>query len=63
MCQAGESLIFGFLSVTFAHMKRCRRLVDKQNVSERTYDQAFGRGKGGTASVAAAKTNEAAEQA
>ena len=45
-------------------LKRYKRLVDKQNVSEQTYDQALAAAKASTASVAAARANEAAgEQA
>jgi membrane fusion protein (multidrug efflux system) len=45
-------------------LKRYKRLVDKQNVSEQTYDQALAAAKASTASVAAATANEsAAEQA
>jgi membrane fusion protein (multidrug efflux system) len=43
---------------------RYKRLVDKQNVSAQTYDQALAAAKGSTASVAAARANESsAEQA
>jgi membrane fusion protein (multidrug efflux system) len=45
-------------------LKRYKRLVDRQNVSEQTYDQALAAAKASTASVAAAQANEsAAEQA
>jgi membrane fusion protein (multidrug efflux system) len=45
-------------------LKRYKRLVDKQNVSEQTYDQALAAAKASTAGVTAAKANEgAAEQA
>jgi membrane fusion protein (multidrug efflux system) len=43
-------------------LKRYKRLVDKQNVSEQTYDQALAASRASTASVAAAKANEAAAQ-
>jgi membrane fusion protein, multidrug efflux system len=43
-------------------LKRYKRLVDKQNVSEQTYDQAFAAAKASTATVAAARANEAAAQ-
>ncbi len=41
-------------------VERYKRLVDKQNVSEQTYDQAVAAAKAGAASVAAARANEAA---
>ncbi len=41
-------------------VQRYKRLVDKQNVSEQTYDQAVAAAKAGAASVAAARANEAA---
>lgn len=45
-------------------LKRYKRLVAKQNVSEQTYDQALAAAKASTAGVAAAHANEAgAEQA
>jgi membrane fusion protein, multidrug efflux system len=45
-------------------LRRYKLLVAKQNVSEQTYDQALATAKASTASVAAAKANEAAvEQA
>src|SRR5689334_21026665 len=45
-------------------LKRYKRLVEKQNVSEQTYDQALAASRASTATVAAAKANEAvAEQA
>jgi membrane fusion protein (multidrug efflux system) len=43
-------------------LKRYKRLVDKQNVSEQTYDQALAAAKASTASVVAAKANEAAAE-
>src|SRR5215469_12048015 len=43
-------------------LKRYKRLVDKQNVSEQTYDQALAAAKASSASVAAAHANEAAAQ-
>ena len=43
-------------------LKRYKRLVDKQNVSEQTYDQALAAAKASTASVAAARANEAAAE-
>ncbi|HEY2499162.1 MAG TPA: HlyD family secretion protein [Candidatus Angelobacter sp.] len=43
-------------------LKRYKRLVDKQNVSEQTYDQALAAAKASTASVSAAKANEAAAE-
>jgi membrane fusion protein (multidrug efflux system) len=43
-------------------LKRYKRLVEKQNVSEQTYDQAVAAAKASTASVAAAQANEAAAQ-
>src|SRR5262252_5436122 len=39
-------------------LKRYKRLVDKQNVSEQTYDQALAAAKASSASVAAAHANE-----
>ena len=45
-------------------LERYKRLVEKQNVSEQTYDQAVAAAKASTATVAAARANEAAgEQA
>ncbi len=41
---------------------RYKRLVEKQNVSEQTYDQALAAAKASTASVAAARANEAGAQ-
>src|SRR5579884_1795215 len=43
-------------------LQRYKRLVEKQNVSEQTYDQALAAAKTGTATVAAAKANEAAAE-
>ncbi|HET6843719.1 MAG TPA: HlyD family secretion protein [Candidatus Angelobacter sp.] len=43
-------------------LERYKRLVAKQNVSEQTYDQALASAKANTASVAAARANEAAAQ-
>jgi len=43
-------------------LQRYKRLVEKQNVSEQTYDQALAAAKAGTATVAAAHANEAAAQ-
>ncbi|MGE5323585.1 MAG: HlyD family secretion protein [Actinomycetota bacterium] len=43
-------------------LQRYKRLVAKQNVSEQTYDQALASAKASTASVAAARANEAAAQ-
>jgi len=43
-------------------LKRYKRLVEKQNVSEQTYDQAVAAAKASTASVTAARANEAAAQ-
>jgi membrane fusion protein, multidrug efflux system len=43
-------------------LRRYKRLVEKQNVSEQTYDQALAGSKASTASVAAARANEAAAQ-
>jgi membrane fusion protein (multidrug efflux system) len=43
-------------------LKRYKRLVDKQNVSEQTYDQAVAAAKASTANVAGAKANEAAAE-
>jgi membrane fusion protein, multidrug efflux system len=43
-------------------LKRYKRLVDKQNVSEQTYDQALAAAKASTANVAAARANEAAAE-
>ncbi len=43
-------------------LQRYKRLVEKQNVSEQTYDQALAAAKASTASVAAARANEAAAQ-
>jgi membrane fusion protein (multidrug efflux system) len=45
-------------------LQRYKRLVEKQNVSEQTYDQAVAAAKASTATVAATKANEeASEQA
>ena len=41
-------------------LKRYKRLVEKQNVSEQTYDQAVAAAKASTAGVTAAQANEAA---
>lgn len=43
-------------------LRRYQRLVEKQNVSEQTYDQAVAASKASTANVAAAQANEAAAQ-
>ena len=43
-------------------LERYKRLVAKQNVSEQTYDQALAASRASTASVAAARANEAAVQ-
>jgi len=43
-------------------LQRYKRLVDKQNVSEQTYDQALASAKASTAGVAAARANEDAVQ-
>lgn len=43
-------------------LKRYKRLVDKQNVSEQTYDQAVAAAKASTANVAAARANAAAAE-
>ncbi|HEY2116403.1 MAG TPA: HlyD family secretion protein [Candidatus Angelobacter sp.] len=43
-------------------LKRYKRLVEKQNVSEQTYDQALAAAKASTANVAAARANEAAAE-
>jgi len=43
-------------------LKRYKRLVDHQNVSEQIYDQALAGAKASTANVAAAHANEAAAQ-
>ena len=43
-------------------LQRYKRLVAKQDVSEQTYDQALASARASTASVAAAKANEAAAQ-
>lgn len=43
-------------------LQRYKRLLQKQNVSEQTYDQALAAARAGTASVAAARANEAAAQ-
>lgn len=43
-------------------LQRYKLLVAKQNVSEQIYDQALAAAKAGTASVAAAKANEAAAE-
>lgn len=41
---------------------RYKRLVEKQNVSEQTYDQALAAAKASTASVAAARANESSAE-
>lgn len=43
-------------------LQRYKRLVEKQNVSEQTYDQALAASKASTATVAASKANEAAAE-
>jgi membrane fusion protein (multidrug efflux system) len=43
-------------------LQRYKRLVQKQNVSEQIYDQALAAAKASTASIAAARANEAAAQ-
>jgi membrane fusion protein, multidrug efflux system len=43
-------------------LQRYKRLVEKQNVSEQTYDQALAAARASTANVAAARDNEAAAQ-
>ena len=43
-------------------LKRYKRLVDKQNVSEQIYDQALAAARASSANVAAARANEAAAQ-
>jgi membrane fusion protein (multidrug efflux system) len=43
-------------------LRRYKRLVEKQNVSEQTYDQALAASRASSASVAQAKANEAAAQ-
>ena len=43
-------------------LQRYKRLVEKQNVSEQTYDQALAAAKASAASVTAARANEAAAQ-
>jgi len=43
-------------------LKRYKRLVDKQNVSEQTYDQALAVAKAAAAAAAAVRANEAATQ-
>jgi membrane fusion protein (multidrug efflux system) len=43
-------------------LQRYKRLVEKQNVSEQTYDQALAAAKASTANVAAAHDNESAAQ-
>ena len=43
-------------------LQRYKRLVEKQNVSEQTYDQSLAAAKASTATVTAAKANEAAAQ-
>ena len=43
-------------------LQRYKRLVEKQNVSEQTYDQALAASKASTATVAAARATEAAAQ-
>jgi membrane fusion protein, multidrug efflux system len=45
-----------------ADLARYKRLVDHQNVSEQIYDQALAAAKASSASVAAARANEAAAQ-
>jgi len=43
-------------------LQRYKRLVEKQNVSEQTYDQALAASRASTATVTAAKANEAAAE-
>jgi membrane fusion protein (multidrug efflux system) len=43
-------------------LQRYKKLVDKQNVSAQTYDQALASAKASTASVVAAKANQAAAE-
>src|SRR5262249_45481394 len=43
-------------------LQRYKRLLAKQNVSEQIYDQALAAAKASTASIAAARANEAAAQ-
>ena len=43
-------------------LRRYKQLVDKQNVSEQTYDQALAAARASTANVAAAHANEAAAE-
>lgn len=43
-------------------LQRYKRLVEKQNVSEQTYDQSLAAAKASTASVAAARASEAAAE-
>jgi membrane fusion protein (multidrug efflux system) len=43
-------------------LQRYKRLVEKQNVSQQTYDQALAAAKASTAAVAAARANESASQ-
>lgn len=43
-------------------LRRYKQLVERQNVSEQTYDQALAAARASTATVAAAKANEAAAQ-
>ena len=43
-------------------LQRYKRLVEKQNVSEQTYDQALAASKASMATVAASKANEAAAE-
>jgi membrane fusion protein (multidrug efflux system) len=43
-------------------LKRYKRLVEKQNVSEQTYDQALAAAKANAATVAAGRANEVAAQ-
>jgi membrane fusion protein (multidrug efflux system) len=45
-----------------ADLQRYKRLVDSQNVSAQTYDQAVAAARASTASVSAARANEAAAQ-
>ncbi len=45
-----------------ADLRRYKQLVDKQNVSEQTYDQALAAAKASTAAVSAAHANEAAAE-
>ena len=45
-----------------ADLQRYKRLVDRQNVSAQTYDQALAAARASTAAVSAARANEAAAQ-